>query len=33
MNVQAHAPTVAQGSNTVEDGQFMLFRRTNIDAL
>jgi Bacterial protein of unknown function (DUF839) len=33
MNVQAHAPTVAPGINTVEDGQFVLLRRTEFGAL
>lgn len=33
VNVQAHAPTAAPGSNTVEDGQFALLRRTKFDAL
>jgi secreted PhoX family phosphatase len=33
LNVQAHAPTAAPGVNTVEDGQFVLLRRTKLDAL
>jgi secreted PhoX family phosphatase len=33
VNVQAHAPTAAPAPNTVEDGQLLLLRRTNIDAL
>lgn len=33
MNVQAHGPTAAPSPNTVEDGQFVLLRRTEFDAL
>jgi secreted PhoX family phosphatase len=33
VNVQAHGPTKAPGANTVEDGQLLLMRRTNIEPL
>jgi secreted PhoX family phosphatase len=33
VNVQAHGPTKAPGANTVEDGQLLLMRRTNIAPL
>jgi hypothetical protein len=33
VNVQAHGPTTAPGANTVEDGQLLLMRRTNIASL
>jgi secreted PhoX family phosphatase len=33
MNVQAHSPTLAPASNTVEDGQLVLLRRTEFDTL
>lgn len=33
INVQAHSPTTAPAANTVEDGQLLLLRRTNFDAL
>ena len=33
VNVQAHSPTTAPAPNTVEDGQLLLLRRTNIDKL
>lgn len=33
VNVQAHGPTTAPAANTVEDGQLLLMRRTNVDAL
>jgi len=33
VNVQAHSPTLAPAANTVEDGQLLLMRRTNIDVL
>jgi secreted PhoX family phosphatase len=33
VNVQAHGPTKAPGANTVEDGQLLLMRRTNLETL
>ena len=33
VNVQAHSPTAAPAANTVEDGQLLLMRRTDIDTL
>jgi len=33
MNVQGHSPSTAPAANTVEDGQIVLMRRTQFDAL
>ena len=33
VNVQAHGPTTAPAANTVEDGQLLLMRRTNVTTL
>jgi secreted PhoX family phosphatase len=33
VNVQAHSPTLVPAANTVEDGQLLLMRRTNVDTL
>jgi secreted PhoX family phosphatase len=33
VNVQAHSPSTAPAANTVEDGQLLLMRRTNISTL
>jgi len=33
VNVQAHGPTTAPAANTVEDGQLLLLRRSNINTL
>jgi hypothetical protein len=33
VNVQAHAPTLAPAPNTVEDGQLLMIRRTQLNTL